>query len=125
MFDANYETPDYDTDSYFVPKHRKYCLANFLTHVMNKKESLSQRKLFFDYAPNNALKKELGTHFTLSNKNIYETYVSKTTLEKRKVEHTLTSRTFLLIQRSKSCTPSQVYTITWSLVSTTNADFRW
>ena len=68
-----------------MPKHRKYCLANFLYYAMNKKENLDKRRLFFDYAPSSALKKELGKQFTLANKNIYETYVSKKSLEKRKV----------------------------------------
>jgi hypothetical protein len=83
-FDATFESPDYDTDAYFVPKQRKYCLANFLYTLMNKKENLSTRRLFFDYVPSNALKQELQKTYTLANKDIYETYVSKRVIEKRK-----------------------------------------
>lgn len=86
FFNANLESPDYDTDTYFVPKHRKYCLANFLHTVLNKKERLGRhRRLFFDYRPNNALKQELGRHYRLSNKKIFETYISKKAIERRKV----------------------------------------
>lgn len=85
-FNSRVETPDYDTDTYFVPKHRKYCLANFLYFTMNKKEQISSaRRLFFDYRPSSALKQELSRHYRLANKNIYETYLSKKTIEKRKV----------------------------------------
>lgn len=84
-FNANYEKPEYDTDIYFVPKHRKYCLANFLYFLMNKKEHLSNKNLFIDYSPDSALKQELGKHFKLLNKRIYERYVSKKLIEKRKV----------------------------------------
>ena len=52
---------------------------------MNKKDYLSKKNLFIDYTPDNALKQELGKHFKLLNKRIYERYVSKKLIEKRKV----------------------------------------
>lgn len=84
-FNANYEKPDYDTDIYFVPKHRKYCLANFLYVMLNKKEKLNNKRLFLDSSPNNAMKQDLGKLFKLTNKQVYERYVSKKLIEKRKV----------------------------------------
>lgn len=86
LYDANFDRPDYETDAYFVPKHRNYCFANFLKRVMNPKVALEEKKLFFDYAPSNALKVELSKKFKLTNKNIYEAYASKNLMSKRKVQ---------------------------------------
>lgn len=83
-FNSNFEEPDYNSNIFMVPKHKRYCWANFLHYILNSKDNIDENQfLFTDYRPSNSLKYELSKIYKMRNSKFYQTNENRKLLELR------------------------------------------